>query len=193
MKRLSVLLILLIVAINLDAQVVPRLELKPTGFVSAVDSTKNFVVLEVLKMSKVDLYKKSLTYLNSIYKNPSKVISTVEGESITVNGYDNSISLTGNLYNYPYEYNIVLQFKDGKIKFEPRVSNLKEVFTVNNQETPYYVNSDNSSNPDEIHCIYIHNKVKGNTFLFNDKLKIALDKWINNYLAGVNKSLTDKW
>lgn len=64
------------------AQVAQRFDLKPNGFVDAKDSTKNYVVLEYPKMSKVDLYKKTLTYLNGLYKNPAAAISIVDGKGV---------------------------------------------------------------------------------------------------------------
>ncbi len=193
MKRFFILVAFLIITCAGYAQTsLPKLELRKNGFIGP-DSTKNYVVLEYPKVSKVDLYKKTLTYLNSIYKNPGKVISTVEGESITVNGYDNNLSKASGLYRFPYAYNILLQFKEGKIRFEPKIVDFKEIFTVNNKETPFYINSRDSSNPAEIHCIYIYNNEKDITFLFQKDLKEALDKWINNYVTGINAGINDNW
>jgi hypothetical protein len=67
---------------SMMAQVAQRFDLKPNGFVDAKDSTKNYVVLEYPKMSKVDLYKKTLTYLNGLYKNPAAAISIVDGKGV---------------------------------------------------------------------------------------------------------------
>jgi len=171
---------------------IAKMYLKASGF-TGVDSTKSYVVLEYDKIMKGDLYKKSLTYLNGIYKTPSKVISVVEGESITVNGFDDHLSQAGNLYKFPFSYNIVLQFKDGKIKFEPRIVEMKEIFTVNNKETPFYVNSLQSPKPVEIHCIYLHNNEKNVTILFQEDIKLAIDKWINSYISGINNAMVDNW
>lgn len=169
-----------------------KIYLRATGF-TGIDSTKNYIVLDYPKVTKGDLYKKTLTYLNGIYNNPGKVITAVDGESITINAYNDQISQAGNLYRFPFTYNIIMQFKDNKIRFEPRIVEMKEVFTVNNKETPFYVNSAQSPQPVEIHCIYLHNREKNTTFLFQKDLKNAIDKWINAYIAGINSALADNW
>ncbi|MBB4108331.1 DUF4468 domain-containing protein [Pedobacter zeae] len=192
MKRLLFLLIITAAATKLNAQVL-RMELKHNGFVSSTDSTKNYIVLNHPKVSKTELYKKTLTYLNSIYKNPKQVISSVENESIAVNAYSDEITATKGLYRYPFDYNIVLQFKDGKIKFEPHVIEISEIFTVSKSKNRFYVANTDSPEPVEIRCIYMRYKDKPGYFLFQDEIKTGFDQWLTSYLAGLEKAINDTW
>ncbi len=101
----------------------PMMLLNQHGFVGP-DSISTYVVIEVPKLPKAEFYKKTLTYLNSIYKNPSRVITTVENESIIVNGFTEEIKGPISFYEYPTNYNIKIQFKDGKLRFEPKIVDL---------------------------------------------------------------------
>lgn len=161
MKRLLLSLALIITTAATFAQSIPKMELKPNGFVSAADSTKNYVVLEVPKMKQAKLYKKTLTYLNGLYKNPSQVISAVDGESITVNGYDDGISTIKGLNRYPLSYNVVLQFKDGKIRYQPSATKIE--YLLNDKPfSQIYVS--NTERPEGISALAIWNKAKDGSY-----------------------------
>lgn len=179
MKHFLLLLILTAATSSMMAQVVQRFDLKHTGFVDAKDSTKNYVVLEYPKMSKVDLYKKTLTYLNSLYKVPGAVISIVDGESITVNGHSDQPNVDNGVFKYPFDYNIVFQFKDGKIRVQPRIIKIEELF--NGGLTPFYVSSTDSPQETEVKCIYMKNKNGKGYWLFQDKIKETFKVWANTY------------
>lgn len=196
MKRLILSIALIITTAATFAQSIPKMELRPNGFVSAADSTKNYVVLEVPKMKQAELYKKTLTYLNGLYKNPSQVISAVDGESITVNGYTDAITTTKGLYKYPLKYNLILKFKDGKIRFETRISELEERFNNENSGHPFYVANTDSPQKVEVRAIYMKSTKNTGYYLINDELKFKLDYWVNNYLNNTIGSLTsnnDNW
>lgn len=192
MKNLILLFFLATIGNTTFAQVVPKIELKLNGLVGP-DSTKNYIVIETPKMSKADLYKKTLTYLNSIYKNPAKVISTVDGESITVNGYSESVKGTFNWYLYPMKYNITIQFKDGKMRFEPFVTDLAEKLPGSNSERKIYINSMDSPNKAEVSCVYLVVQKTGKVILFKEEIKTGIENWMNEYVAGIVKSFNDNW
>lgn len=193
MKRiLSAVIFILSVAAAHAQVLVPEVSLKPIGLVGP-DSTKNYVVILVPKATKADLYKKTLTYLNSIYKNPAKVISSVDGESITVNGYTDEIKGSFHLYTYSMHYNINLQFKDGKIKLQPNITDLIEDKHDSKPDLKYYINSYDSPDRAEVNCIYLKQVGSGKVVLFNQALKSSIDIWANNYVAGIVKSFNDNW
>lgn len=191
MKRLLLSLALIITTAANFAQSIPKMELKPNGFVSAADSTKNYVVLEVPKVKQAELYKKTLTYLNGFYKNPSQVISAVDGESITVNGITNEIKGSIEWYKYPMEYNIMIQFKDGKMKVSPKIISLNEIWSESKPARKIYLKNTDSPKHVEISCIYMQHKV--GYFLFLKELKESLDSWANGYTSGITKNLSDNW
>jgi len=186
-------LVFLAVALTISAQVtIPKLELKHNGFVGS-DSTKNYIVIDVPSFKKNDLFKKILVYLNSIYKDPQRVISSVEGESITINGYTDVIKGSLDWYKYPLNYNINIQFKDGKMRFEPTITDFSEVWSDNNPPRKVYVCAEESQNKIEINCIWMPNKKEPGYWLFKADLKTSLDKWVNNYVVNMVKGLDDKW
>lgn len=87
--------------------------LTPEGFKSYNGS--GFVVLEI-EGKQNELYQKTLVYLNSIYINPKEVLSFVENESININGFSaNSVKRT-NSHRFDMGYNLVVLFKDNKIR-----------------------------------------------------------------------------
>lgn len=192
MKRFLLLLIFTAASTSIMAQAANRIDLKHNGFVDAKDSTKNYVVLDFPKMSKVDLYKKTLTYLNSLYQNPASVISAVDGESITVNGMADNFKTKLYWYKYDYRYNITLQFKDGKIRFAPRFVSLMEDPDPSPNRKIYLCDED-SPNKAEINAIYSFSPKNKYYYVVKDDLKSNLDKWANDYVAGIEAALNDKW
>jgi len=191
MKRLLFLLIITAAATKLNAQGL-RMELKHDGFVSSADSTKNYAVLEYPKVSKADLYKRTLTYVNSLYQNPAKVISAVDGESITINALMTDIKTRLSWYKYEFYYNIVIQFKDGKLRFEPKFVELIEDPNPSPKRKVYLSDTDSKKNG-EINCIFFKGNNDGKYHVLAHEIKQNLDAWANGYLAGVDKALNDKW
>lgn len=191
MKKLFIIIVCLGCFGTIYGQSAPKMELKHNGFVGG-DSTKNFTVIEAPGMKKNELFKKVLTYLNSQYKNPQKVITSVENESIVVNGYTDQIKGDLKWYVYDVNYNIVMNFKDGKLRFEPRIVEFKENWSESKPARQYYINSAQSSTPSEINCIWLGKK-DGSFFLFQPTLKVNFDKWVNNYISGIAKSIGEDW
>lgn len=193
MKNIIFIILFLGINLNSKGQAIQRIELKHNGFYSSIDSTKSYVVIEVPKLKQTEIYKKTLTYLNSIYKNPASVISTVEGESITINGMTEAIKGDLNWYRYPFSYNIVIQFKDGKLRFEPRYIKLLEYWAESKPPRTIYLSNTDSPNQVEINCIFMKNKDNPSYWLFKTDIKESIDKWANNYLQEISKNLADNW
>lgn len=188
MKKIFSLFFLFGLILNLNAQVIiPTMELKHNGFVGN-DSIKNFVVIEIPNTPKSELYKKTLVYLNTIYVNPQKVLTFVENESIIINGLTETIKGSLPWNKYQVFYRISIQFKDGKIKFEPTIKEIVESGTGNIVRN-YYVNDKDSPNPSEINCIWLFNG-KDSYFIFNKELKQNTDKWINSYIINLIEGIT---
>jgi hypothetical protein len=191
-NMLLIIALLCLSAAGMAQSSVPKMELKRTGFVGP-DSTKNYIVLDMPKMTKADLYKKTLTYLNGIYNNPGKVISSVDGESITVNGFTDEVKGALQWYKYPMSYNINLQFKNGKIRIAPSITNLKEIWSDDEPPRQFYISNTDSPNSIEINCVWMKSKKDDSYFLLNQKLKLSIDKWINQYVAGISNGLSESW
>lgn len=99
--------------------------LTPQGFVS--DKKTDFVVIDVPNVKQKDLYRNVLNALSTMYKDPKNVLSLVEGESITIKGYEekviphkykpNPLQIGKSLMKYDVSYTINILFKDNKIRF----------------------------------------------------------------------------
>jgi len=96
-------------------------KLTPEGFVSSDNS--DFTVVNVPNVKQKDLYKNVLNSINSIFKNPQKGLSVVEGESISIAAYEEKVlpvklsrGLGKSTYKYDLSYTLTFLFKDGKIR-----------------------------------------------------------------------------
>jgi len=89
-------------------------QITPTGFISKIDPTKDYYVVNHSKLNQQELYKKSLIYFNGQFSSPKNVISTVENESITLNFYDKYNIIMSSIWNVNMSY--TFNFKDGKVK-----------------------------------------------------------------------------
>jgi len=95
-----------------------KFELTSSGFVNAEDKSKNYIVIEETGKTQAELYKQTLIMLNKKYKSAKDVVSGVEPETITLNALAaKEIRRTG-AHSFKNHYNIVLSFKDGKIKVD---------------------------------------------------------------------------
>jgi len=84
------------------------------GFINEADTSKNFYVMDHTKLTKSELYEKSLIYFNGLFASPKDVISTVQDESITLNFVESYKIVMGYLWNVNMSY--TFNFKDGKVK-----------------------------------------------------------------------------
>lgn len=191
MRTLFFFTFLAVFAFETNAQDIQKMELKPNGFVGN-DSTKNYIVIEIPTKKQNELYKSALVYLSSIYRNPQNVITSVENESIIINGMTESIIGDLKWYKYRLYYNINIQFKDGKMKFEPTITDFIEIYSENKERKIYVANSD-SPNEAEINCIWMTGESKL-TFLLKEDLKLSTENWLNGYLSSLIEGMTnDDW
>ncbi|MBB2950199.1 MULTISPECIES: DUF4468 domain-containing protein [Sphingobacterium] len=118
MKKMLGIVILVLVTQMSFAQ---YFKLTPKGFVSSDNS--DYTVVEVPNVKQVDLYKNVLNAINTIYRNPQKGLSVVEGESISIAAYEEEVlpiklsnGLGKTLRKYDLSYTLTFLFKDGKIR-----------------------------------------------------------------------------
>jgi hypothetical protein len=176
-----------------NAQVTtPRMQLLPSGFVGP-DSINHYIVIKAAKKSKADLYKKTLTYLNSVYDNPGAVMRLVDGESITIKAETKAILGKHDFAVYNTSYNVLIEFKDGLIKFQPNIETLKEYITNSTPPKTYYVSSEDSPVTNDLNVIWVIDKKKNIRVLFHKEMKESADKWVNNYIASIVSKVNDTW
>ena len=101
------------------------------------DEGEDFVVIPFEGKSGHDIYMEIVQNVNSLYKSPKEVLSTVEDQSISIYAmsspiaYDKVIGITREGYGY---YTIKVLIKDGKIRLElPKID--KVSFGTGSQKT----------------------------------------------------------
>jgi hypothetical protein len=99
-----------------------KLVVTPLGLRDESDNEKSYVVLNIENKKASELYTNALKYINKNYKNPEKVtLGKVENESLKFVTFESSFIKVTNSFvkvSIDAEYNIQLDFKDGKVKFE---------------------------------------------------------------------------
>lgn len=152
--------------------------LKPTGFVNTDEPNLDYVVLHYDGVAKEELYKRILSYMNTQYRNPDKVLTTIENEQITINGMSDAE------IKKPYadlHYNIVLWFKDGKIRMDAPVPEMK--YLLNDLSfRRIFINLDKKGFLSDNHGIWF----KGKLALPN--VKSQLEDFFNRELADIKQA-----
>ena len=86
----------------------------------ATDDGKEYVVYELQGWKQSELYNKMVLGISNLFTYPEKVMSKVDNELITVNGFESSAFTWGkNDHAVSYYYTLKFQFKDGKIRVDP--------------------------------------------------------------------------
>src|SRR5690606_30506187 len=75
-------------------------ELTPDGFVNSTDHSSLYVVVDMAGKDQESLYKDALLAISSFFRSPKDVISTVENEMITVNGYQSKAIRRNKLHTF---------------------------------------------------------------------------------------------
>lgn len=116
-KFLITMVALLGVCMSANAQLV----LSPDGFVSATDSTKNYIVIDV-KGEQAELYKLVKGAVLSLFRSPKDVLSESFPEVLTINGFEeNGVVVPrplGLKMTYDVNFTITFKFRDGKIRID---------------------------------------------------------------------------
>ncbi|WP_026463525.1 DUF4468 domain-containing protein [Adhaeribacter aquaticus] len=98
---------------------VDKFKLTSDGFINDKDESRSFIVINIPNTDQKTLYQKALKYINKNYVSPKDVMSLIENESITVNGFaPRSIYRNKLGHVFDMNYTINFEFKDNKIKVE---------------------------------------------------------------------------
>ena len=125
MKRFSLLLLAVVLAVVLYAQESVYFVIKPTGAFE-LEGGGDFAVVEFPVKSAAELYAMVKSNVLSYYNAADEVMSESDGEMISIYAYDdkiwrvNSLGATGIYGGY---YKLVFRFKDGKVRVDaPSIS-----------------------------------------------------------------------
>ena len=168
-------------------------KLTPAGFLS--NEKNDFTVLDVPNVKQKDLYRNMLNAINSIFKNPQKGLSVVEGESISITAYEEKVlpiklsnGLGKTIRKYDLSYKLTFLFKDGKIR-------------INNPdfEARRYVGSTyrgaSGWTGDEWVTLNLVKVGKSKLYLFEDDGKIRFEdayNGLNNHFNSLIKEIINK-
>lgn len=188
-KTLSIVMLVLVTQLSFAQY----FKLTPKGFVS--DDNSDFTVVEVPNVKQKDLYKNVLNAINSLYKNPQKGLSVVEGESISMTAYEEEVlpvklsnGLGKTIRKYDLSYKITFLFKDGKIRINSPDFEAKRYV-----EGTYRGASGWSG--DEWVTLKLTKVGKSKLYLFEDNGKVRFEDaytGLNNYFNSLLKQIIDK-
>lgn len=88
--------------------------LAPEGFLSKEKT--DYTVVDVPKANQQELYNNVLKSINSLYTNPQKGLTVVNGQSITLSAYEKKALKVSGSYFYDVDYNLTFLFKNGRIR-----------------------------------------------------------------------------
>lgn len=93
-------------------------------FISNQNSENDYVVFEVPDMSASELKASVFTTLSSMFKSPKDVITNISDNMIQLEGYGERVYSSGTEYGRKdVAFSIVIQFKDGKVRYNKPVIN----------------------------------------------------------------------
>lgn len=112
-------ILLFILALH-SLSVFAQFKLTLNGFISENDSSKSYIVYDFEGMDVNTLYKKTISSINTMYVSSDNVVNEAPGESININARKTGICQIKYImkYNYDAKYNVIIRFKDGKIRFD---------------------------------------------------------------------------
>jgi hypothetical protein len=117
--RKILLMLLLFPAFSLFAQ---NFTVTPEGLRDATDLEKSYIVLDFEGVSVMDLYEKSLGFINEHMKNPKESIKAqAEDEYLRFSTFRPNVfkyNNSGAKFPVDFWYDTELRFKDGKIRYE---------------------------------------------------------------------------
>jgi hypothetical protein len=162
-----------------------KLVVTPIGLRNESDNEKTYVVLDIENKNAAELYSNALKYIVKNYKNPEKVIiGKVENESLKFSTFVGSFMIVKNsIVKIPIdaEYNIHLDFKDNKVKFE--IQGLDMYYSADGSKTRVLFEGAG------IGGYYIYNK-KGE--LKRDETKIDIELYFNTEILKIAAFLAGK-
>lgn len=122
-----------------------QFEIIPGTIICKNSPNKNFVVYEFNGKSANYLYTKSLSAITSMFVSANNVTNKVDNEMINIHGVQSDIACIkqlGKTSCFTLDYNLIIRFKDGKIRIDsPQIN---ELYCINGNGDKVYMEIDNS-------------------------------------------------
>jgi hypothetical protein len=122
-KRLFIITLITLISISASAQL---FELTNQGFVDVHNKENNYVIVPFEGKSQQEIFNLALEAIGKSFVSPDDRFSKVEYSQINLNGiYPNAtvINRMGLKLNFNMHYNIIFQFKDGKMRINGPIIN----------------------------------------------------------------------
>jgi len=104
--------------------------LTPEGFRNNIESDKDYIVIDFPNNTQEELFKRVLLFVNSSFVSPKDVISKVDNELISLNGFAKDAVKGNFIGSFDLNYTISIQFKDGRIRINaPSINKMINIST----------------------------------------------------------------
>ena len=120
--RKYILLLFTFIAINTNAQ---RFVLTAYGFVDSTNINNDYIIVPFEEKKQMEIFNLAMTAIGKNFVSPKDRISKVEYSQISLNGIIPAVTYEnwmGKVY-YDLNYNLILEFKDGKMKINSPIIN----------------------------------------------------------------------
>lgn len=146
------------------------------GVISAKDD-KSYVVIEVKDASAKELFKRAYSYVVSNYRNPDKVMSTMEERMINIHSISTDAYICRSWGNkVDVDMNTIMQFKDGRFKIEVKVNEQKVKSFYGGHGGVRFTKNDHPEYGPTVTMFHLDGSIDSKTAVKNFNI------WLDNYL-----------
>ena len=142
----------------------------------------NYVIYEIPKMTTSELKTSVISAIGTIYSSPKDVINSVDDNLIQLTGitkgFKRTSKIIGESYKTQFIFNLVIQFKDGKVRYNAPV--IKYIVSENVNTGKRHINDFSGVN--------IRNYLLEDDYLADTHLK-QIEYDINNLISSINSHL----
>ena len=130
MKKAFLSILMVLCCLIASAQI-PSFKLKPSGeFMNS--NFEKYEIYPVKNKTAHELYEMVCANISKVYKSPKDVMSVVEDKSIAIRAFSDELVISEKMFGAPLAYyscyyNLLFEFKDGKIKVSAPI--IDEVYT----------------------------------------------------------------
>lgn len=167
-------------------------ELTPLGFVDSKNAQNDYIVVPFEGKSQTEIFNLALTAIGKTFVSPDDRISKVKYNQININGVFQDITFinrVGLKLYFDMYYNIIFEFKDGKMRINGPI-----------------INDIRRQAPDGVQhiCLTKADKGWGDKVLFNNDGKInekkhkeniedTVNTFVNKIISEMNKTKESDW
>ena len=177
--RKYILLLFTFIAINTNAQ---KFELTAYGFVDSTNINNNYIIVPFEGKSQKDIYNLALSALGKTFVSPKDRISHVEYSQLNLNGIianATNLNRMGMKLYFDLYYNIILEFKDGRMKINgPIINNIVRDAPFGSKHYIFLTESERGS------------AISGHKALFKKNGKVNEKKHVENIEKAMNSLIS---